>query len=119
MRWSQRIARARSRRVLFGLIARPRFNADDRFSAREWALCAAGQAAADLGITLPIEKRDDGFYYSPNDELDGLGMSFDEAVMGNHIDAAEGLSECISARVRALYGHGVLNQIAECAGRPG
>ncbi|HEV8674931.1 MAG TPA: hypothetical protein VGX21_12865 [Methylomirabilota bacterium] len=80
-RWEQRIDDARQRR-LFGLLSYPRFNADDRELASNWATCAVGEVRRRYGVRM-------------DRALGTLGVKFYRAILWNMVDRAAELREAI------------------------
>jgi hypothetical protein len=80
-RWEQRIDEARQRRIL-GVLPYPRFSADDRQMAANWASCAVGEVRRRYGVRM-------------DRTLGLLGVRFYRAVLWNRIDRASELREAI------------------------
>lgn len=80
-RWEQRIEEARERRVL-GFIPYPRFTAEERELASNWATCAVGEVRRRYGVRM-------------DRTLGTLGVKFYRAVLWNMVDRAAELQETI------------------------
>jgi hypothetical protein len=80
-RWDQRIEEAKNRHVL-GFIPYPRFTADERELASNWATCAVGEVRRRYGVRM------DG-------TLGTLGVKFYRAVLWNMVERAGELREAI------------------------
>lgn len=73
-RWEQRIDEARQRRAL-GFIPYPRFTADERELAANWATCAVGEVRQRYGVRM--------------DRTFGtLGVKFYRAILWNMVERA-------------------------------
>jgi hypothetical protein len=80
-RWEERIEAARERRVL-GVLPYPRFTAEDREHAANWATCAVGEVRRRYGVRM-------------DRTLGALGVRFYRAVLWNRIERAAELREAI------------------------
>jgi hypothetical protein len=80
-RWEQRIDEARERRV-FGVFRYPRFTADERELAANWATCAVGEMRRRYGVRM-------------DRTMGTLGVKFYRAVLWNMVERAAELREAI------------------------
>ncbi len=80
-RWQQRIEEARQRRIL-GFVPYPRFTADERELASNWATCAVGEARKRYGVRM-------------DRALGVLGVKFYRAILWNMVERAAEIHEAI------------------------
>ena len=80
-RWEQRIEEARQRTIL-GLVPYPRFTADERELASNWATCAVGEVRQRYGVRM-------------DRTLGVLGVKFYRAVLWNMVERAGEIRDAI------------------------